>query len=157
MGSTLPSAAQSVHDDREESVSIQWRSWPLVEYRRWSWLVIMGILAVAGLIVSIGANRLLATLVAIGLAVTLWQFFMPIDYEIGRQGLRRTVLGRTQLLPWHSIRAYQPRTIGVVLYRRHDPTNIDLLRSLFVPYPDNRAEALSVLRVQLSHATELPA
>ena len=52
------------------------------------------------------------------------------------------LLGRTRLVPWHAIRAYQLRPTGIVLYQRSDPGNFDLLRSMFVPYPPDADELL---------------
>jgi hypothetical protein len=54
------------------------------------------------------------------------------------------------------VRAYQLRPTGVVLYRRDDPTTVDLLRSLFVPFPADEDSMLCALREHLPHAVELP-
>jgi hypothetical protein len=155
MGSTLPSAAQPTHDVRD-TPSLRWRNWPLADRPHWSWLMIAGILSVAGLVAYVGESWLFAFIVAIGLSITLWQYFVPVDFEVGHLGLRQTALGRTRLVPWHAIQAYQPRATGVVLYQRYDPTKIDLLCSLFVPFPADADETLAALREQLVHAVELP-
>jgi hypothetical protein len=128
----------------------------MAAHARWSWLVILGILAVAGAILYVSGSWLLAIVAAAGLTATLWQFFVPIDYEMDAIGLRLSALRRTRLVPWHAIHAFQLRSTGVVLYQRDDPAAVDLLRSLFVPYPNDPAEARSALRQYLSHAVELP-
>jgi hypothetical protein len=91
-----------------------------------------------------------------GLAATLWSFLLPVDYEIASQGLRRRVLRRTRLVPWHAVRAYQLRPTGVVLHQRSDPGAVDMLKSMFVPYPSDADELLVAMRQYASHAVELP-
>jgi hypothetical protein len=154
MGSTFSSTARPVQS--ESDTPVRWRNWPLIDHARWSWLVVGGIAAVAGIVAQMGGSWLVAGLMAAGLAVTLWQFFLPVYYEISQLGLQQRALGRARLVPWHAIHAYRVRPTGVVLYQRHDPATIDLLRSMFVPYPPNRAESLNALRHHLSHAIELP-
>jgi hypothetical protein len=154
MGSTFPSKVQPAHT---EQLTLHWRIWPLVDNARWSWLVIVGILFVAVIVVLIGRNWLLAAAAAVGLTITLWQFFMPVRYEASTLGIRRTALGRTRLVPWHAVRAYQLCTSGAVLYQQFEPVKIDLLRSIFLPYPADEDELICALRQYLSHAVELPA
>jgi hypothetical protein len=156
MGSTFPSIVQSTRADQSAPVTIRWRCWPLIDYRPWSWPVIFGILAVTGLVAYIGTSWSMATVTGAALAATLWQFFVPVDYELGSLGVKRTALGRTRLLPWHAVRAYQLRSAGVVLYQHAVPINIDVLRSVFVPYPAEEEELICALRQHLTHAVELP-
>jgi hypothetical protein len=135
---------------------LQWRKWPLVDNRRWSWLTIVGVLALGGIVSYFSSNWLLALIAMAGLTATLWQFFVPVRYELGSLGLRRSALGRTTFLGWQAVRAYQLRPTGAILFTRPDPTAIDLLQSAFVPYPADEDEALCALRNYLEHAVELP-
>lgn len=156
MGSTFPSLTPLVRQDRTPPADVGWRSWPLVDHASWSWAVVLAILAVAGVIVLVGGSWLLAAAAAGGFCVSLWQFFVPVRYEAGPHGIRRSTLGRTQLVPWHAVRAYQLRTTGVVLYQQAEPIKVDLLRSLFLPYPLEEEELICALRQHLTHAVELP-
>jgi hypothetical protein len=113
-------------------------------------------LVVTGFVAYVGASWFVATAAGAGLSAALWQFFVPVDYELGALGVRRTVLGRARLLSWHVVRAYQLRSTGVVLYQHMEPLKIDLLRSVFVPYPAEEEELICTLRQHLSHAAELP-
>jgi hypothetical protein len=113
-------------------------------------------LGVGGIAAYLSSSWLMGLAAAAGLSATLWQFLLPVAYEIHSLGVRRQALGRTRLVPWHAIRSYQPRTTGVVLYQRPDPTKVDLLRSMFVPYPADEDEMLCALRQHLQHAVELP-
>jgi hypothetical protein len=104
----------------------------------------------------VGGGWLLAVAAVVGLAGTLWQLLLPVRYEADSLGIRRNALGRSRLIPWHAVRAFQLRPTGVVLYQRVEPTTIDLLRSAFIPYPADEDELLCALREHLPHAVELP-
>lgn len=143
--------------DEEPAVDkLRWRQWPLVDNWRWSWLTIVGIFALGAVVIYCSRSGLLALLAMAGLTATLWQVFVPVRYELGSLGLRRSALGRTSFLAWQAVRAYQLRPTGAVLFTRPDPTAIDLLRSVFVPCPAEEDEALCALRSHLQHAVELP-
>ena len=154
MGSTTRTTMHQAGQD--SAATLRWRSWPLVDQPRWSWLTACGMLGAGGMVWYLGGGWLLAIAAIGGLAATLWPFLLPIRYEIDTLGLRRYALGRTRLIPWHAVRSYQLRPTGVVLYRRADPTKIDLLRSLFVPFPADEDSMLCAMREHLPHALELP-
>lgn len=153
MASTSRTTTYARHS--EPAVSLLWHTWPIVDERRWSWMMLALIFAVAVFIWYIGGGWLLSMLAALGLGITLWEFFLPVEYEIASHGIRRRVLGRTRLIPWHAIRAYQIRPTGVVLFQRSDPRHLDLLRSLFIPNPPVAGDLIEALRQQASHATEM--
>jgi hypothetical protein len=140
----------------EQAATLTWRTWPLANRRRWSWLAVILIAGVGVGVWYLSGGLLLALAAMAGLATTLWQFFLPVEYEIASHGLRRRVLGRTRLVPWHAIRAYRLSPAGIVFYQRSDPGNFDLLRSMFVPYPSDADELLCAVRQHASHATEMP-
>lgn len=151
--STGQSVSQSAAAER--SAAVQWRSWPFVDRRRWSWLALVFVAGIGGGVLQLSRSWPLAILAAVGLTITLWSFFLPAYYEITPVGLRRRVLGRTRLVPWHAIRAYRLRPAGIVLYQRSDPIAIDLLRSMFIPYPPDPDDLLYAVRQYASHAREL--
>jgi hypothetical protein len=155
MGSTFPSTLRPLPQE-PAAVLLRWRSWPAADHKRWSWLVGVGVLTTGGFAAYLSESWPLGIFAMAGLATTLWQFFVPTDYEIGSIGLRRRALGRVRLVPWQAVRAYQLRPTGVALFQRADPAAIDLLRSVFMPYPANQDEALCAIRGHLSHALELP-
>ena len=155
MGSTVRSLTQHVEAESSPSATIRWRSWPLADDWHWSWLLPAGILGVGVVVAWLGGSWLFG-LVAVGtLAIAMWQFLLPITYEICSQGVRRYALGRMRLVPWSEIRAYQLRTSGLVLFQRPDPAAIDFLSSFFVPNPPDEDELLVAVRLYLAHATEL--
>src|SRR5262245_42327264 len=108
MGSTVRSLTKQVEAE-SPSATIRWRSWPLADCRRWSWLLPAGVLCV-GVMVAWLADSWLAGLLAVAaLALAMWQFLLPVTYEICSLGVRQYALGRMRLVPWSAIRAYRLR------------------------------------------------
>lgn len=149
---TAPFAAEG---DPAPPATLRWRSWPLVDRPRWSWLAPI-IMVTAGLVVANLAQSWLAGAAATAaLGAALWEVLLPVRYEIDSLGLYRSVLGRARRVPWHAVRSYQPRETGVVLFQRPDATAVDALRGLFVPYAADEDETLLSMRQYLRHAVEL--
>ena len=144
--------------DRRASADsvLQWRAWPLAEHKTWSWLVVVGVLAIGGICAYLANSWLPGLLAVVGLTITLWQFFVPVNYAIDSMGIRRSALGRTHVIEWPAACAYQERPTGMLLFQRPDPIAIDALRSTFIPFPADDDEVLCALREYLSHAFELP-
>lgn len=136
---------------------LSWRVWPLADGKRWSWLVLLLTLAIGVGIWYVGKSWLLALAAVAGVVATGWHFFVPIEYEVTPIGIRRRIANRTRMLPWHAIRAYQIRNSGIVLYQRTGPASIDLLRSMFIPFPSDPKELISALRTHASHAADVQA
>jgi hypothetical protein len=113
-------------------------------------------LAIGGAAVYISGNWLAGLFAAAALCASLWQFLLPVQYEISPIGLRRQALGRARLVPWHAVRSYRPGADGVALYPVSEPMAMDALRSLFLPYPADEDEVLCAVREYLAHAAELP-
>jgi hypothetical protein len=154
MDSTTRKKTQRVKAD--VSTALVWSRWPFAEERRWSWLVVAFLAGFAVGVWYLGGGWLLAIAAAAGFAVTFWPFFLPTEYEVAALGVRRRVLNRTRLVPWHAIRTYRLRPSGIVLYQRGSPGVFDSLRSMFVPYPPDADELLVAMRQYASHAIELP-
>ena len=154
MGSTIQSTPPPI-SLQAGTASVRWRSWPLVDEPSWSWAVPLGILIVGGFARWYGSWLVAAAVVA-ALSVVVWQFLVPVTYEVTSLGLRRYALGRVRLVPWPAVRAYQLRPTGVVFFQNANPTRADQLISLFVPYPDDEDEMLVAVRLYLPHAVEVP-
>jgi hypothetical protein len=156
MGSTVRSLTPQVEVESSPSGTIRWRNWPLADDWRWSWLVPASILCVGAVVAWLGGGWLIGLVAAGTLALTMWQFLLPVTYEICSLGVRRYALGRMRLVPWSAIGAYQLRVTGVIFFQRTDPTAVDLLSSFFVPYPSDEDEVVVAVRLYLPNATELP-
>jgi hypothetical protein len=155
MGSTVRSLTNQVEAESSPLATIRWRNWPLADHWRSSWTIPASILLIGAAVTSLGGGWLLGLAAVAALALALWQFLVPVTYEICSLGLRRYALGRMRLVPWSAIHSYQLRTTGVVFYQRPDPIAVDLLNSMFVPYPSDEDEVVVALRLYLPHAIEL--
>jgi hypothetical protein len=156
MGSTVRSISHTVGAETPAPAPIHWRSWPLVDNPRWSWLVLLVVLLTGAFVWWLGGGPLVGLVAIAVLAASLWQFFVPVSFEITPMGVRRIAWRRMRLVPWQAVRAYQLRSSGVVFLQRPDPTAIDFLTSLFVPYPSDEDEVVVAVRLYLSHAVEVP-
>jgi hypothetical protein len=156
MESTVRSLTQQLEAEPSPSATIRWRDWPLANDWRRSWLLPAAIICVGVLVAWLGGGWLIGLVAVVALAVAVWQYLLPVTYEINSQGVRRYAWGRMRLVPWTAIRAYQLRSTGVVFFQRPDPTTVDLLSSLFVPYPSDEDDVVVTIRLYLPHAVELP-
>jgi hypothetical protein len=155
MSSTTRRSGAPIQLQTSGTASIRWRSWPLVDVPAWSWLLPIAILLMGGFALWYG-SWLVGLAAIAALAVVFWQFLLPVAYEVTPLGLRRYAIGRVRLVPWQAIRAYQLRATGAVFFQRPNPTRVDQLISLFVPYPQDEDEMLVAVRLYLPHAVEVP-
>jgi hypothetical protein len=155
MSSTVRSPTQLVEQESSQPASMRWRSWPLADNLRWSWTIPAAFLCIGAMVYWLGGGWLLALPAMAGLALALWQFFVPVEYEICPHGVRRETLGRTRLVPWQTVGAYQLRTSALVFFQRPHPDAIDIFSSFFVPYPANEDEVVCAVRFYLPNVTEL--
>jgi hypothetical protein len=116
MGSTVRSLTQQVEVESSQLATIRWRDWPLANDWRRSWLLPAGILCVGALVGWLGGGWLIGLVAIAAIALAMWQYLLPMTYEINSQGIRRYALGRMRLVPWTAIRAYQLRSTGVVFF-----------------------------------------
>jgi hypothetical protein len=156
MGSTVRSLTHQSESESATSATIRWQSWPLFDHLRSSWLLPAAIGCVGAFVWMLGGGMLLSLTAIAALCIALWQFLLPIKFEICSLGVRRYALGRMRLVPWSAIRAYQLRSTGAVFFQRPHPADIDMLTSFFVPYPSDEDEMVVAVRLYLSHAVELP-
>jgi hypothetical protein len=156
MGSTVRSLTQQVEAEPSPVATIRWRSWPLADDWRWSWLLPAGILCVGVVVAWLGGGWLVGLAAVVTLALAMWQFLLPVTYDICPLGVRRYALGRIRLVQWSAIGAFQLRSNGVIFFQRTNPAAVDLFSSLFVPYPSDEDEVVVAVRLYLSNATELP-
>ena len=155
--STSPIPLSHSSDSQRASVStLRWRSWPLVDHPRWLPSVFSGLLLVGGAVWWFSRSWPAALIALACLAAALWQYLLPVTYEIHALGLSRYALGRTQILPWHAIRSFQPRSTGIMLFQRTDPTPMDAYNGWFLPYSKDEDETLCSIRQHLRHAVEMP-
>jgi hypothetical protein len=155
MGSTVRSLTAPDQPRTLAAGSLRWRSWPLVDRIAWSWLIPLGI-AIVGLFVFWKDDNLFVSIAAMAaVAISMWPLWLPTTFEVTSLGLRRKTPRRIRLIPWTAIRSYQLRATGAMLFQQPEPSTFDVMRGLFVPYPEEPDELVVALRLYLPHATEL--
>ncbi|HEX4415205.1 MAG TPA: hypothetical protein VH107_16355 [Lacipirellulaceae bacterium] len=156
MGSTIRSPTSTSEPHSLASGSLRWRTWPLVDWIAWSWMLPVGIILLGLFVFWQGGGLPLAIAAMIVAAISVWPMWLPTNFEVTSLGLRRKTPQRIRLIPWTAIRAYQLRTTGVMLFQQPEPSTRDVLSGLFVPYPQDADELVVALRLYVPHATELP-
>ena len=145
--------------DQEEFVSrdaggLRWRSWPARENPLRAALTVAA-LCVLGLTIGwLTRQTVLAWFGAGTMAISMWRFFLPVDFEFGVRGVDQVVLGRRRHRPWASIHAYKTCLDGVLLLPCRDFCLMDMLFSLYLPWPGHRGEVLAQLREHLGEPLE---
>lgn len=155
MSSTARSTTPPLPPQPAPAATLRWRSWPLVDRPAWSWVVPLAILLLGVWVDVAGGGWLWAIGAAAALTITLRSFLLPMTFEVATLGLRCRALGRIRIIPWQAIRSYEHRPSGVFLYPNAEPTPLDLVNGLFVPFPDDPEELLIALRLYLPQTTEV--
>lgn len=156
MGSTVRSPTSPSEPRSLAAGSLRWRTWPLIDRIAWSWLLPVGIILLGLFVYWEGGGLPLAIAAMIVAAISVWPMWLPTTFEVTSLGLRRKTPQRIRLIPWTAIRAYQLRATGVMLFQQPNPSGLEMLGGLFVPYPNDADELVVALRLYVSHATELP-
>jgi hypothetical protein len=142
-------AHETEFDVRAAPPPVEWRSWPLVERRGY----IAGVAAVLLLTIVIvwsQTGSVVGCVVAGAvMALSLWRWLMPVDFELSANGLTEQSLGRRRRIPWISIRGYELLSNGVVITAMTDPVPLDSLRSLYLPWGPHRDEVVAQFRYYL--------
>ena len=138
----------------EPPPSMRWWSWPLRENTLCAGLVLLG-LAAAGIGIRqlTGATHLALLAVAV-LAIALWRFFLPVQFELNADGVNQWLFGRCRQIPWKAICGYEVCSAGVLLLPRADRCPMDPLRGLYLPWGSRRDEVLARVRYYLDPRPE---
>src|SRR3954468_7121221 len=99
MGSTVRSLTQQLETAPSPPATIRWRNWPLVDNLRRSWIIPAGVLCIGAMVSWVAGDWLAALIAVAALALVVWQYLLPITYEICSLGIRRYAFGRMRLVP----------------------------------------------------------
>lgn len=127
---------------------VRWRSWPIAEggSRLAAWLVPATLAAIA---TAVGAGSPRWALAGAGL-VTLaqWRVFLPVDYELNRQGISRRTRGKPRQIVWSTIIRYEDSGWGAWLVLRDGFGGS--CRGVMLPYGDRREAIMQALDQNLA-------
>ena len=85
----------------------------------------------------------LALLAPVVLAAALWRFFLPVEFELGAEGVEQRVFGRRRCIRWQQIRRYEVCSAGVLLLPGDDRSALAPFRGLYLPFSTHRQQVLA--------------
>jgi hypothetical protein len=100
------------------------------------------------------ADAYLPWLAVAALALTMWRMFVPVEFELGHEGIDQQILGRRYRLPWTAIKRYEVLASGVLVLPAAAARPLDVLDGLFLPWANHRGEILAILERELGPAEE---
>jgi hypothetical protein len=83
------------------------------------------------------------------LSITLRRVWLPSVFELGSKGVFRSRLGRRQRVPWTEFARYEVHRRGIMLFADLEPNSFSPWRAMFIRWPENRDELLSVVEFYL--------
>ena len=75
---------------------------------------------------------------AAAIAAAMWRMFVPVDYELGIEGVALRAWGRVRRFPWRAVGTCRFTRYGVFLYGTEDPAPVDAIGAVFVPWCGQR-------------------
>src|SRR4051794_35852233 len=112
----------------------------------------LGLTLSAGLTwLAVWATGNVALGAAIGavLLLTLWRAWLPVRYQVGSGGIVQSVLGWRRRIAWTSIRRYEPRDDGVLLFADATAVGFSPLRGLYLHCGGQREAVITQLQHHL--------
>jgi hypothetical protein len=126
-----------------------WRSWPAAENPLRAALVAAAIAATGLVIWWVAQRPVLAWIGSTALAASLWQFFVPVRYELNLTGVVRIVLGRRRLHPWKAFASHRACDGGIMLLPRGGTCLMDIPFGLYLPWSGPRDAVLAYVQSYL--------
>jgi hypothetical protein len=136
--------------------AMRWRSWPAREHPLVAVLVLAALVGAALAVRWLCGQPYLAWLAAAALAASLWRFFLPIDYELGEDGIDQWLFGHHRRIPWSAISRYEVWDAAILLLPQDVACPLDLARSFYLPCRGRRDEVLAEVRQRLGDMPEGP-
>jgi hypothetical protein len=137
--------------------AVRWRSWPAREHPLLAIAVLAALVGAALGIRWLCGQPHLAWLAAAVLAASLWRFFLPIDFELGEDGVDQWLFGHHRRTAWSAIARYEVWDAGILLLFQDVVCPMDLARSFYLPCRGRRDEVLAEVRQHLANGLETSA
>ncbi len=124
---------------------LHWQSWPLVDQKLKSFFFLLGSILLALLVWKTSASLLLGSIVLALLLLTLWRLYLPIVFEWNDDGITETTFGISRFIAWNDIKNHRISEHGVLFLPNRVSFPLDMMRGLYVPWPENKERALLLL------------
>ncbi len=99
-------------------------------------------------------NGLVGMVMGVLLAATLWRTWLPVRYQLGGGGIEQRVLGFSRRMLWSSIRNFEVRADGVVLYFDAELTVLSLLRGVYLRWGEQQGHRILIAAKSAQDAFE---
>ncbi len=122
---------------------IQVLNWPLVQ-DGWRSVAYVFVTVSTGMAVYWGTQNGLTTAFAISaLMISMWRFWLPVQFRLSHLGIIQTCLGRRHLYQWKTIRRCDALQNGLLILFNTDRSSLALFSSLYIGWGDQREQMLA--------------
>jgi hypothetical protein len=128
--------------------ALRWRSWPLVERPTLAWAGVGVLLAISIAVGFVAASLATGGLAFAALLLSVWRSMVPVDFELGPDGITQTILGRKRHLRWREFGVVRTGPRGLLLLLTDQPTAFDVLRGVYVPWGKHRDTIQAIIQHQ---------
>ena len=136
------------HSDRRIITDrLEWTAHPASE-RPWATLLLSAIIFLAGVTAGLAMQNLWWGVVGMMLLLlTMWNYYLPQQFVIDSEGVRKKSLFGLEKRPWKEIRSIYTDRYGVLLSPFNKPSRLAKFRGLSVQFSHgNREKVLDLIR-----------
>jgi len=140
------SGPADVNEETRQVSCLKWTSWPVVDERPDSWLLVGAVVLVAVVIGSVSGGWVIGGVALLVLGTAMWRMWVPVTYELSSLGILESAWRRRRCVTWRQITSYRAYRRGVLLMTSLDTAPIARLRGIYVATGDYREQLLELLR-----------
>lgn len=131
-----------------------WTFLPLVHQRKLVVGALCGVLAVFLLVAWVTSKPYLGAIIALLGAVTVWRLFVPVHFQIDKEGITQRVWRRSGLTAWSAIRSLELSDEGLSIQSKSALGEFSGLRRMMVPWGSHRDEVLACIEFHAPYLRE---
>jgi hypothetical protein len=121
------------------------RNWPLVDCGWLGVLVVVLTLALGVMAWRMTESPAMGLTACSAIALSMWQFWLPVRYRLRGRGIIRDCLGHRRLIPWRAIEDCRLLTRGVAIRLRRQDVLLDLFTEHYIGGREQRDELLAAI------------
>ncbi len=138
----------SIESDSTGNETLHWVSFPMKERPKAAAALIL-IMIVSALAASVMMQGIWWGIIGLALLfLSMWSFFLPVDFVMDSDGVRKKSPFGTEIRKWREVRSIIPDANGVLLSPFKEPTRLAKFRGLGVQFSGNREEVLEFIRAR---------
>lgn len=135
-----------------------WRlEWVVHPARRHPWKTVATLVVLFltwGIVYVVSRNVVFVGIAIIFLLVSLAQYFLPVTFRVGLQGVQREFLGRRTSRSWQEIRSIHEDRNGSLLSPFAGKSMLEMYRGIYLRFDGNRKEVMEYVRAKAKQAGE---